>query len=187
MVLFSCGAVQNAPCHVGRHCGDVCHCAADGTNMQARVKNRIIGNVAKEGCFAFWCSIPFCLPRFMPISESMAVSGVGFSVKYGWQAVFNTFGALAIAEELYGLKGAVGLRVAQNVFGVVFALLFCVAFYWVMERVTGRRIAGGNRISNAENAFFGCRDMCPVTVIIIRRYPSVDKIPEGNNPCFQAE
>ena len=27
---FPCGAVQNAPCHVGRHCGDVCHCAADG-------------------------------------------------------------------------------------------------------------------------------------------------------------
>jgi hypothetical protein len=27
--------------------------------------------------------------------------------------------------------------------------------------------------------------MCPVTVIIIRRCPSVDKIPEGNNPVFR--
>ena len=26
--------------------------------------------------------------------------------------------------------------------------------------------------------------MCPVTVIIIRLCPSVDKIPEGNNPVF---
>lgn len=42
--------------------------------------------------------------------------GVGLSAKYGWQALFNTFGALAIAAESYGLKGAVGLRVIQNVF-----------------------------------------------------------------------
>ena len=52
--------------------------------------------------------------------------GVGLSAQYGWQAVFNTFGALAIAAETYGLQGAVSLRVIQNVFGVVFALAFCV-------------------------------------------------------------
>ena len=48
--------------------------------------------------------------------------------------VFNTFGALAIATESYGLKGAVGLRVIQNVFGVVFALIFCSMFYWFMSK-----------------------------------------------------
>ena len=42
--------------------------------------------------------------------------GVGFPAQYGWQAVFNTFGALAIAAETYGLQGAVSLRVSQNVF-----------------------------------------------------------------------
>ena len=41
---------------------------------------------------------------------------MGLSAKYGWQALFNTFGALAIAAESYGLKGAVGLRVIRNVF-----------------------------------------------------------------------
>ena len=44
------------------------------------------------------------------------------------------FGALAIATESYGLKGAVGLRVIQNVFGVVFALIFCSMFYWLMSK-----------------------------------------------------
>ena len=48
-------------------------------------------------------------------------------------AVFNTFGALAIAAESYGLKGAVSLRVIQNVFGVVFALVFCAVFYRFMS------------------------------------------------------
>ncbi len=46
---------------------------------------------------------------------------------------FNTFGALAIAAESYGLKGAVSLRVIQNVFGVVFALVFCAVFYRIMS------------------------------------------------------
>ena len=108
-------------------------------DMQARVKNRIIGNVAGVLCFlVLYTLLPTSIYAYIGILGGI---GVGFSAKYGWQAVFNTFGALAIAEELYGLKGAVGLRVAQNVFGVVFALLFCVVFYWVMERVTGRRIA----------------------------------------------
>ena len=59
---------------------------------------------------------------------------MGLSAKYGWQALFNTFGALAIAAETYGLQGAVSLRVIQNVFGVVFALAFCVIFYWFMSK-----------------------------------------------------
>ena len=41
---------------------------------------------------------------------------------------------MAIATESYGLKGAVGLRVIQNVFGVVFALIFCSMFYWLMSK-----------------------------------------------------
>ena len=113
-------------------------------DMQARVKNRIIGNVAGVLCFlVLYTLLPTSIYAYIGILGGI---GVGFSAKYGWQAVFNTFGALAIAEKLYGLKGAVGLRVAQNVFGVVFALLFCAAFYWVMERVTGRRIAGEQNI-----------------------------------------
>ena len=113
-------------------------------DMQARVKNRIIGNVAGVLCFlVLYTLLPASIYAYIGILGGI---GVGFSAKYGWQAVFNTFGALAIAEKLYGLKGAVGLRVAQNVFGVVFALLFCAVFYWVMERATGRRIAGEQNI-----------------------------------------
>ena len=60
--------------------------------------------------------------------------GVGLSAKYGWQAVFNTFGALAIAAEAYGLKAALGLRLLQNVFGVLFALVFCLLFSRMLAR-----------------------------------------------------
>lgn len=61
--------------------------------------------------------------------------GVGFSTKYSWQAVFDTFGALAVATELYGLKGVVSLRLIQNIFGVVFTLLFCIILHWFVSRI----------------------------------------------------
>ena len=52
-----------------------------------------------------------------------------------WAAVpKRTATPIAIAAETYGLQGAVSLRVSQNVFGVVFALAFCVIFYWFMPK-----------------------------------------------------
>ena len=102
-------------------------------DMQYRVRKRIIGNIAGVLCFTV---LYFLLPS--PIYAFIGVIGgigVGFSTKYGWQAVFNTFGALAIATQLYGLKGAVSLRIIQNVFGVVFALLFCIIFHWFISRI----------------------------------------------------
>ena len=86
------------------------------------------------GCLLF-AGLYLLLPQsFYPYIGMIGGIGVGFSVKYGWQAVFNTFGALAIAAQTYGLKGAVSLRVIQNVFGVAFALVFCILFYWMMSK-----------------------------------------------------
>ena len=100
-------------------------------DMQYRVRKRIVGNLAGVVCFtALYFLLPSSIYAYIGILGGI---GVGFSAKYGWQAVFNTFGALAIAAESYGLKGAVSLRVIQNVFGVVFALVFCAVFYRFMS------------------------------------------------------
>jgi len=101
-------------------------------DMHYRVRKRIVGNIAGVICFTvLYFLLPSSIYAYIGILGGI---GVGLSAKYGWQAVFNTFGALAIATERYGLKGAVGLRVIQNVFGVVFALAFCVIFYWFMSK-----------------------------------------------------
>lgn len=100
-------------------------------DMQYRVKKRIVGNIAGVICFtALYFLLPPSIYAYIGIIGGI---GVGLSAQYGWQAVFNTFGALAIAAESYGLKGAVSLRVIQNVFGVVFALVFCAVFYRFMS------------------------------------------------------
>ena len=119
-------------------------CLPFSSDLVARAKLRGPYNILGSLIFVV---LYIVLPKSMyPYIGIIGGIGVGDSAGCAWQTVFNTFGALAIAEKLYGLKGAVGLRVAQNVFGVVFALLFCAAFYWVMERVTGRRIAGEQNI-----------------------------------------
>ena len=50
--------------------------------------------------------------------------GVGYSAGYAWQTVFNTFGALYIAESMFGLKTAIILRIVANVFGSLYAYGF---------------------------------------------------------------
>jgi len=87
-------------------------------DMQYRVRKRIVGNIAGVICFTvLYFLLPPSIYAYIGILGGI---GVGLSAKYGWQAVFNTFGALAVAAESYGLKGTVSLRVIQNVFGVVF-------------------------------------------------------------------
>lgn len=107
------------------------------SDMKYRVHRRIIGNISGIFCFiALYFLLPPSIYAYIGIIGGI---GVGFSVKYGWQAVFNTFGALAIATEIYGLKNAVGLRVFQNVFGVMFAFLFCISFNWLMDKTSMKK------------------------------------------------
>ena len=101
-------------------------------DMRYRVRWRIIGNIAGVCCFlVLYFLLPSSIYAYIGVIGGI---GVGFSAKYGWQAVFNTFGALAIATSAYGLKSAVGLRVAQNMFGVAFALLFCLILHRIFAR-----------------------------------------------------
>ncbi len=46
------------------------------------------------------------------------------SATYGWQTVFNSFGALAIATPIFGLPMAIFLRIFNNAFGSLYALAF---------------------------------------------------------------
>ena len=64
-------------------------------DMQYRVRKRIVGNIAGVICFTvLYFLLPSSIYTYIGILGGI---GVGLSAKYGWQAVFNTFGALAIA------------------------------------------------------------------------------------------
>ena len=92
------------------------------------------------GCLIF--SIMYIvLPKSMyPYIGMIGGIGVGYSAGYSWQTVFNTFGALSIAAELFGLKYAVLLRIGVNVVGAAYTLLCDRLIDKIYAACTGRKV-----------------------------------------------
>lgn len=106
-------------------------------DMKYRVKARIPGNIVGSLIFIL---LYFLLPQELYVYIGIIGGiGVGFSATYGWQSVFNTFGALSIAAGLLGLPGAVILRIINNIFGALYGLLFHKLFHTSTESLLLRR------------------------------------------------
>ena len=98
-------------------------------DMKHRVTGRIWGNLLGSVVFII-------LYRFMPETLRFTFGiiggiGVGLSASYGWQAVFNSLGAMTIAAEFLGMQGAVFYRILNNVFGALFGYLF----FWFLSKI----------------------------------------------------
>lgn len=58
---------------------------------------------------------------------------LGFCVDYKYKTAVNCFSALLIAVSIYGVPQSLMLRIFNNVFGVVFAYVFLVAFQKIVD------------------------------------------------------
>ena len=63
---------------------------------------------------------------------------VGLSATYQWQTVFNCFGALTAAVPLFGLGGAIVLRILNNAFGSIYSKLYDKYFEVIYNKISGR-------------------------------------------------
>lgn len=79
--------------------------------------------------------------RLFVIALIMGVLGLGFCTDYRYKTAMNCFGALTLGVGLYGLQGAVLLRLADTVLGVTFALVFAAVFH----RLAGRFLPGAEQ------------------------------------------
>lgn len=100
-----------------------------------RVKRRIPYNIAGGAVFLV---LYYVLPAGIYANIGLIGGfGVGFSAGYAAQTLFNTFGALAVAANLFGPVGAVALRVVCNALGAgysyVFDRFFSMIIDWVRE------------------------------------------------------
>lgn len=68
---------------------------------------------------------------------------IGFSSKYVVNNVLNCFGALLLAEGVYGLAGSAALRVWDNLVGVLFAIAFTALFAFLADRLGESKAKGG--------------------------------------------
>ena len=121
---------------IGIACMSVC--LPFSKDIEGRAGKRGAFNVI--GCLIF--SIMYIvLPKSMyPYIGMIGGIGVGYSAGYSWQTVFNTFGALSIAAELFGLKYAVLLRIGVNVVGAAYTLLCDRLIDKIYAACTGRKV-----------------------------------------------
>lgn len=91
-------------------------------DMKHRITGRIWGNLLGSVIFVILYSL---MPESLYFTFGIIGGiGVGFSASYGWQAVFNSLGAMTIASEFLGVEGAVFYRIINNVCGALFGYIF---------------------------------------------------------------
>lgn len=91
-------------------------------DLKKRVAGRIPGNIV--GGLLFLVLYKLLPASMLPYMGVIGGIGVGFSATYGWQAVFNSLGAISIAVGIFGLPGAILLRILNNITGALYGMFF---------------------------------------------------------------
>ena len=100
-------------------------------DMKGRIKGRIPGNILGGLTFiVLYLVLPESMYSLIGILGGI---GVGLSATYGWQAVFNSWGAMSIAMTFLGVRRGGGwsifYRIFNNAFGAFYALVFLSAVF----------------------------------------------------------
>lgn len=92
-----------------------------------RFRQRMVGAVA--GCCAFFLLYQVTPESFHSLMGPLGGLCLGFCTDYRYKTAMNCFGALMLGTGIYGLQGAVILRITDTLLGAAFALLFAAAFH----------------------------------------------------------
>ncbi|RYQ10415.1 hypothetical protein PG2093B_0998 [Bifidobacterium pseudolongum subsp. globosum] len=102
-----------------------------GASLPMRGLQRIGGVVVGSLLYAgFSLAVP---PGSRILFGPIAGICMGFSTKYMVNNALNCFGALLLAESIYGVAGSVTLRIVDNMIGVLFAIC-CTVLFSLLER-----------------------------------------------------
>lgn len=101
-------------------------------DSKVRTKGRIPGNVI--GGIVFLILYIVLPPSFLSYAGIIGGIGVGLSATYGWQSLFNSFGAMAVATSLIGLEGAIFFRIFHNICGSLYGQAFYKFFSKSLRR-----------------------------------------------------
>lgn len=115
-------------------------------NTTTRFWQRIVGAFA--GCCAFFALYVVTTESVHPLMGPLGGLCLGFCVDYRYQTAMNCFGALMLGAGIYGLQGAVILRMVNTFLGVTFGLVFAALFHWLVVRKL--HLAPGNETPNHE-------------------------------------
>ena len=124
----------------GFACSSVmCGYLGDIKALHKKAMDRVIGVVT--GTLLFFLIYPY-----MPSAGAVMlgpVSGfcLGFCGEYRTKTIFNCFGALLVATQIFGMETSMMMRVANNVLGVILAVAFVITGRFIYSH-REKRIAG---------------------------------------------
>ena len=96
-------------------------------NTFTRFWQRIVGAVAGScGFFVLYLLTPEAFHEWMGPLGGLCL---GFCTDYRYKTAMNCFGALMLGAGIYGLQGAVVLRIVDTLLGVTFGLAFADIFH----------------------------------------------------------
>lgn len=117
---------------VGFACASMMSNYPYSVKIEKRVIDRVGGVVIGSILYLGICKI---MPEsFYSLLGPLGGLCLGFSTKYSCKNAINCFGALMMATELYGVQGAVMLRVFDNILGVIFAFIFVLLFRQLVDK-----------------------------------------------------
>ena len=99
-------------------------------NGAPRFFQRIVGAVA--GSLAFFLIYSITPAELHSLLGPLGGLCLGFCTDYRYKTAMNCFGALMLGAGIYGIQGAVVLRIVDTVLGVAFGLVFAALFHWLV-------------------------------------------------------
>ena len=96
-------------------------------NTSVRFRQRLVG--AAAGCGGFFLLYLATPEAFHPLMGPLGGLCLGFCADYRYKTAMNCFGALMLGAGIYGLQGAVILRMVDTFLGVSFGLVFAALFH----------------------------------------------------------
>lgn len=96
-------------------------------NTFKRFRQRIAGVLA--GSVLFFIIYQLTPESFHSLMGPIGGLCLGFCTDYKYKTAMNCFGALMLGAGIYGIHGAVLLRIADTILGVVFGLVFAALFH----------------------------------------------------------
>lgn len=101
-------------------------------DVKKRFFHRMIGVIT--GSFIFLVIYKITPESYQTLLGPVGGFCLGFAVDYRVKTALNCFGALALAAGLYGIEGAVLLRILNNFLGVLFGYAFILLYRHCVDK-----------------------------------------------------
>lgn len=101
--------------------------------QKEKAKSRILGNI-------FGALLVFLIYKYGPdfMYNNIGILsgiGIGLSATYGFQCIFNAFGAITTAATILGFPAALFFRIFNNILGAVYGLTFNKYFHRLINKI----------------------------------------------------